>query len=69
MDDARTPETLDRASLARETNGHIRLLARRLRDVRPIGFLCECGCMEITLATLEEYEEHGGARIDGHEPE
>jgi hypothetical protein len=63
------PETPDRAWLARETNGHIRELASSLHDDRPIGFLCECGCLVIALATLVEYEQAGGVWLDGHKPE
>jgi hypothetical protein len=62
------PETPDRAWVARETNGHIRALASSLHDERPIGFLCECGCMSIAFATLAEYEQAGGVWLEGHKP-
>jgi hypothetical protein len=69
MDDAPyNPETPDRAWLARETNGHIRQLAKSLRDEHPVGFFCECGCMEIVLVTIAEYDAAGGALLGGHEP-
>src|SRR3954447_19651630 len=63
------PETPDRAWVARETNGHIRALATSLRDERPIGFFCECGCMGIAFRTLVEYEQAGGGWRYGHKPE
>jgi hypothetical protein len=61
-----SPDTPDRASISKETNGHIRALARSFHDKREVGFLCECGCMGIALATLAEYDAAGGAWLDGH---
>jgi hypothetical protein len=70
MDDApNNPKMPDRAWVARETNSHIRRLAKSLRDERPVGFFCECGCMEIVLVTIVDYDEHGGAWLDGHKLE
>jgi hypothetical protein len=66
MDDALNNP--DRAWLARETNANIRQLAESLRDERPIGFFCECGCMGIVLVTLAEYDLAGGVWLDGHRP-
>jgi hypothetical protein len=63
-----TPERPNRATIARETNGHIRALARSFRDERQVGFFCECGCFGIALATLVEYDAQGGAWKDGHKP-
>ena len=60
------PKTPHRASIARETNGHIRALARSFHDEREVGFLCECGCMGIVFATLAEYDERRGVWIEGH---
>jgi hypothetical protein len=69
MDDApNEPKLPDRAWLARETNANILQLARSLRDERPIGFFCECGCMEISMATIAEYDAAGGAWVEGHQP-
>jgi hypothetical protein len=68
LDDSPRKKKPDRAGLARETNAHIRQLAKALRDERPIGFFCECGCMAIVLATLLEYDSHGGAWLEGHKP-
>jgi hypothetical protein len=62
------PQTPDRASIAKETNGQIRTLARSLRDEREIGFFCECGCMGLAFATIAEYDEAGGAWRAGHKP-
>ena len=66
MEAAPTPETPDRAWVARETNRHIRALASALRDERPIGFLCECGCLGIAFATLSEYERQSGVWAYNH---
>jgi hypothetical protein len=69
MDDAPdNPEMPDRAWVARETNAYIRQLANALRDERPVGFFCECGCMEIVMATTAEYNEASGAWLEGHRP-
>jgi hypothetical protein len=67
MDDTPRNEKPDRAWVARETNANIRQLAKSLRDERPIGFFCECGCMAITMATIAEYDATGGAWLEGHE--
>jgi hypothetical protein len=61
------PDTPDRASIAGETNGHIRALARSFHDEREVGFFCECGCMGLVFATIAEYDEQGGVFIEGHE--
>lgn len=66
MEDSPKPGEMDRASIARDVNRHIRELARRFRDDRDVGFLCECGCMRIVLATLAEYDEQGSVRIEAH---
>lgn len=60
------PDTPDRASVSKETNQHIRALARSFHDRREVGFLCECGCMSIALATLADYDEQAGVWIEGH---
>jgi hypothetical protein len=38
-------------------------------DGREYGFLCECGCGETVRLVLAEYDEQGGAWLDGHKPE
>lgn len=38
-------------------------------DGHRYGFICECGCSETVMLVLAEYDEHGGAWLDGHEPE
>ena len=63
-----TPPDSNRAWVAREVNKYIRELAETLRDERPIGFLCECGCMGIAFATLAEYDAQSGVWIEGHRP-
>jgi hypothetical protein len=69
MDDApNNPKMPDRAWVARETNKNIRQLAKSLRDERTVGFFCECGCMEIIMATIAEYDVAGGAWVGGHQP-
>lgn len=59
----------DRASVAKQANGHIRALARALQDDRQIGFFCECGCMGLAFATIAEYDTAGGVWREGHKPE
>ena len=58
--------------IAREANAYIREMAEELdavaRDERPVGFICECGCMCIAEATVAEYTSAGGAWIPGHRP-
>jgi hypothetical protein len=69
MDDAPdNPETTERTWAAREANKNILELTERLRDERPIGFFCECGCMGIAVRTPAEYRDQGGAWIEGHKP-
>jgi hypothetical protein len=69
MDDApNNPKMTERAWVAREANSHIRQLAKSLRDETPVGFFCECGCMEIVMATIAEYDAAGGAWVEGHRP-
>jgi hypothetical protein len=68
MDDAPNNPKRDRAWLARETNANIRQLAEALRDGRPVGFFCECGCMQIVLATVADYDAAGGVWLKGHKP-
>jgi hypothetical protein len=55
------------AWVVRETNAHIRQLAKSLRDETPVGFFCESGCMEIVMA-IAEYDAPGGAWLEGHRP-
>ena len=71
---AKTPEQKALAAeIARQANAHIHEMAEALdsivRDERPIGFFCECGCLGVAEATLAEYEEQGGAWIEGHRPD
>jgi len=69
MDDApNSPKKTDRAWVARETNAYIRQLGRALRDEHPVGFFCECGCMEIVLVAIADYDAAGGAWLEGHQP-
>ena len=62
----------DAAQIAREANAHIREMAEGLNalvpDGRPIGFFCECGCLEIATMTLADFEAAGGVWLDGHSP-
>jgi hypothetical protein len=32
------------------------------------AFVCECGCEETVRLTLAEYDEEGGAWLEGHRP-
>jgi hypothetical protein len=60
------------AEIARQANAHIREMAEQLDslipDRRPIGFFCECGCMETASVTLAKYAAQDGAWIEGHRP-
>lgn len=60
------------AEIARQANAYIRQMAEELdavaRNERPVGFICECGCLGIVEATVAEYASAGGARIAGHRP-
>lgn len=60
------------ASVAREVNLAIRDMAESLdaaaRDVRPVSFLCECGCFASVELTVFGYDMAGGAWLDGHRP-
>jgi hypothetical protein len=38
-------------------------------DGHPYGFICECGCGETVRLVLAEYDEQGGAWLDGHKPD
>lgn len=35
-------------------------------DGHEYGFLCECGCGETVPLVLADYDEQGGAWLDGH---
>ena len=63
------PDRPDSAFIAKETNGHIRALARRFDDEREVAFFCECGCMGLAFATLTGYDSAGGAWCIGHKLE
>jgi hypothetical protein len=45
-------------------------MAERLDSIvenpRPIGFLCECGCLGNAELTLADFSAGGGAWIEGH---
>lgn len=60
------------ATVAREVNAVIREMAERLdtiaHDERPVGFLCECGCLAIVPATVAQYDAADGAWLEEHEP-
>jgi hypothetical protein len=67
-DTPNNPKMPERAWIAREANKHILELSERLRDQRPIGFFCECGCMGIALTTPARYVDARGVWIEGHKP-
>jgi hypothetical protein len=53
----------------REINQRIRALGIDLGEIgdpSPVECLCECGCMGRVAMTPAEYDEAGGARIEGH---
>lgn len=32
------------------------------------AFICECGCGELAMTTIADYDEHDGAWLEGHKP-
>jgi hypothetical protein len=64
------PSPDDRAGIARQVNAHILEMAESLdsvlKDERPIGFLCECGCLGFVESTPADFRASGGAWIEGH---
>jgi hypothetical protein len=72
MADSSSPQVPRRPELAREVNAHILTLIHRigahvwLDQKRQVGFFCECGCMGVAPTTLVQYEDDGGAWLDGH---
>ena len=58
------------ADIARRANVHIAEMAEQLDSIvhnpRPIGFLCECGCLEAAALTLADFRVSSGAWIEGH---
>lgn len=56
--------------IARRANAHMAEMAESLDSIvknpRPIGFLCECGCLGTAELTLVDFRASGGARIEGH---
>jgi hypothetical protein len=56
--------------IARRANVHIAEMAEQLDSIvknpRPIGFLCECGCLGTAELTLADYGTAGGAWIAEH---
>jgi hypothetical protein len=62
-----TPEAAD---VATQVNAHIAEMAESLdsivKDERPIGFFCECGCLGSVEETVAGFRAAGGAWIEGH---
>jgi hypothetical protein len=60
----------DSTDIARRANAQIAEMAERLDSIvknpRPIGFLCECGCLGIIELTLAEFRASGEVRIAEH---
>lgn len=58
------------AESARAFNQQLRTtalaLAAHARSDHKYAFLCECGCEQTVKATLAEYDEKGGAWLEGH---
>lgn len=67
---ADSPES---SNIAKRANAHIAEMAESLDSIvqnpRPIGFLCECGCLGIAEVMLADFRAAGGAWIAGHEPQ
>jgi len=68
MDTRAAPPTS--TDIARRANAHIAEMAESLDSIvknpRPIGFLCECGCLGTVELTLADFRASGGARIERH---
>jgi hypothetical protein len=64
---AQTPES------AKVFNNQLRVTAIAIAgasaDGHEYGFLCECGCEETVWLNLAEYDEQGGAWLEGHKPD
>lgn len=60
------------ADSARAFNRQLRATLKALGVTRTAdhlhAFVCECGCGEVAKLTLAEYEDRGGAWLEGHEP-
>lgn len=59
------------ADAAKAFNKQLRATAEALGGLgvdHRYGFVCECGCGETAKLSLAEYDEHGGALREGHEP-
>lgn len=65
------------ARIGREANAHILALHARFREVTvhalkqnadPIQLFCECGCMRLLDVTPTDYDQDGGAWVEGHKP-
>jgi hypothetical protein len=60
------------ADAARAFNQQLRAtalaLAAQARGDHKYAFLCECGCEQTVMATISEYDQHGGAWLTGHRP-
>jgi hypothetical protein len=58
------------ADTARWANAHIAEMAEQLDSIvknpRPVGFLCECGCLGVAELTLADFRAAGGAWIAEH---
>jgi hypothetical protein len=72
MDDIIPAGTPEAADVARQVNAHIAEMAEGLnsivKDERPIGFYCECGCLESVEITVADFRATGAYR-DGHKPQ
>jgi hypothetical protein len=66
------PQRSEAAEVARQVNAAIYEMTARLdelvRSERPVGFLCECGCLAIAPVTVAEYDASGGAWRAEHKP-
>ena len=63
------PQTPDAAtSFNNQLRAAVVAVAGASADGHPYGFLCECGCEGTVRLVLAEYDEQGGAWLDGHRP-
>jgi hypothetical protein len=59
------------ADAAKTFNNQLRATAEALGGLgtdHRYGFVCQCGCGETARLTLAQYDECGGAWLEGHQP-
>ena len=58
--------------IAKALNQEIRRIAETLADPggddNPYAFVCECGCGQTVMISLDQFDREGGAWLEGHKP-